>query len=226
MAIGCPSNHVRIIRTPAKLGMLQYLRGNGFDKSDSALYTKYVAYEINTAAELSWRILQLRAEQIPQQCLLNFANYRRCEWLGREIQIAGLLLNLANKNVGIDAARLLVQTERQEAGLTFPHTAAELTTEYQLFIGCGMPYDTLITQYQAYTVSTESEKHWRAYTFVVAVYGKAWKDTQWAESGLNQGPPAAERIEAQTKANQYATLAGQPVIVYDNSNEPLFYTEN
>jgi hypothetical protein len=60
-----------------------------------------------------------------------------------------------------------------------------------------------------------NEKYYRIYSYLVAVYDRALLDTAWAELGYNQSPHINNRNSARTKANQYALLAGFPVIDYN-----------
>jgi hypothetical protein len=60
-----------------------------------------------------------------------------------------------------------------------------------------------------------NEKYYRIYSYCVNVWDRGLIDTQWAESGLNYNGWVDGRTDARTKANNYALLAGFPVIDYN-----------
>ena len=212
MTIGCAED----IKSPK---LSETLNDYGKQYNDWINYTKriygavvnpYLNVTVTTEAKLAYQKLLVMYNVTGAGYYLSqiFPYEKSCKWRGVECQIAAILLSCADMCLKIDNARINV------IGTDIP--VAELNSTYQTYLAGGEMYSDIATTYKAFTVSSLNEKYYRIYSYIVAVYDRALVDTQWAESGLNYNGWVVGRTDARTKANQYALLAGFPVIDYNS----------
>ena len=211
MTIGCIED-----RAVPKLS--ETLNDYGKEYHDWINYTKriygavvnpYLNVTVTTEAELTYqKLLVLYNVTGGGYYLQSIFPYEKvCKWQGQNCIVVSLLLSSADKLLAIDNARIVV--------LGTDISSAELNSTYQTYLAGGAMYSDLATTYQSYTVNSLNEKYYRIYSYCVNVWDRGLIDTQWAESGLNYNGWVDGRTDARTKANNYALLAGFPVIDYN-----------
>jgi len=209
--IGCPEE----IKTPSRS---QYLNEWGKEYYSWVLWKQrtygnvvnpYVDVIVTTETELDYYKLLVMQNVTGGGYYLQhiFPNLKTCAWNGYNADIAAMLLYAADNNLKIDNARIDV--------LSADIPANELNASYQQFLLGGVMYADLATTYKAFIINSLNEKNYRVYMYISELYNYSIRDTAWAELGYNQSPHINNRNSARTKANQYALLAGFPVIDYN-----------